>query len=113
MKSRWILIALLVFAAPVLFAGPVGAPSPGVERFITYWSCSTGTPEYTGFEQWDCEGEYYHGGNISSNRAVVSDSDCETYEGDMVHYCKLSNGTWIQITESFFESCHVCTTIGN
>lgn len=109
---RLSLAALVILAAPALFAGPVGAPPTGVERFITYWDCSTGTPQYIGYEQWDCDGQYYHGGTINTGRAVVSDSDCETYEGDMTYYCKLFNGTWTQISQTWFDSCHVCTTIG-
>ena len=110
---RLTFVALLAFAAPLLFAGPVGPPDPGIERFVVYYSCATGSPVYTGYEQWDCEGDRHSGGNITSNRAVVSDSDCETFVSeDLVYFCRTPSGAWRQISSAEFYSCHVCADIG-
>jgi hypothetical protein len=100
--------------APVLFAGPVGPPPAGTERFVVYYTCVNGSPQYTGFEQWDCDGNHYTGGTITSSKAIVYDSDCETLIAEeAVYYCRNINGNWALISADYFNACRPCPIIGN
>ena len=108
---RLSLLPLLILAGPLLFAiGPVGAPPPSSERVITYYTCASGTSQYTGFEHWYfCEyNSAGYGGNTGTNYAWVEDSTCEG-SATSTYYCKRSNGTWKVISQADFASCATCT----
>jgi hypothetical protein len=108
-----LLIALTsLLAAPSAFAviwGPVGVPPLGTTRNVDFFSCATGSPAYTGYEEWDCL-RHLHQVPSPSTRAMVTDTNCTTSEEESVTYwCKgASNGIWYQITWSELESCETC-----
>ncbi len=114
--TRRTLAALCLFAAPLLYAGhgPAEAPPLGTERFVVYFSCASGTPQYTGFEQWECDGDFYNGGNTGTNFATVNDTNCDTWIGeDPVYWCRTPRGIWYETSEAAFNTCHPCFDIGN
>ena len=108
-----IALSAVILAPALLASGPEDAPPLGTERFIVYFSCSTGSPVYVGHEEWDCEGDYYSQGNTNASRVRVSDTDCDTWVGEQRNWCRTPTGNWYQISEAWFNSCHICPDIGN
>lgn len=111
MKRLALVCLISLFAAPSLFAtiwGPVGLPPLGTTRDVSFFTCASGVPSNTGYEEWDCL-RHLHQVGSPANYAMVTDTNCDSgQEVAVTYYCKSSGGTWTQITQAQFNACESC-----